>query len=89
MATPLTACETLDREFFQLRAELLSLAASFDRMDRGEGSVTDDARWQQLLQAVSILLQPGPDRAARLQLLFSLPYDEKWRTNYQLTPRQD
>ena len=89
MATPLTARESLDREFFQLRAELLSLAASFDRMDRGQGSVSDDPRWQQLLQAVSILLQPGPDRAARLQLLFSLPYDENWRANYQLVPRQN
>lgn len=86
---PLTASATLDREFFQLRAELLSLAASFDRIDRGEGSVASDPRWQQLLEAVSILLQPGPDRAARLQLLFSLPYDENWRTHYQLVSRKD
>ena len=84
MSTPLSAQQTLDREFLELRAQLLSLAASFDRLDRGGGSIQEDPRWIRLQQAVDLLKELEPGRAERLQLLFSLPYREDWRSAHQL-----
>ncbi len=44
MPTPLDAPELLEREFLEIRARLLHIASSFDRMDRAEGSVAADPR---------------------------------------------
>ena len=85
MTSPMSAREILDREFLEIRAELLRIAASLDRMDRGDGSIADDPRLQQLLAAVEILQSPERDRAEKLQMLFSLPFDEDWAANFGLT----
>lgn len=84
MTTPHSAIETLDREFFEIRAELLRVAASFDRIDRGAGDVAADPRMTKLLEALNILSQPSANRAEMLQMLFSLDYDEQWRAKYDL-----
>lgn len=85
MTSPMSAREILDREFLEVRAEILRIAASLDRMDRGDGSVKDNPRLQQLLAAIEILQSPDRDRAERLQMLFSLPFDENWATTFGLT----
>lgn len=79
MSIPLTAAEVLNREFLEMRAKLLELAASFDRLDRAAGSVDDDPRLAKLRQALAILNQPEPGRAAEIQQLFSLSYDPDWQ----------
>ncbi len=72
------ARQILDREFLEIRARLLEVAASLDRLDRADGSVADDPRFVQLRQALERLNDPGADRAADLQQVFSRPYDAAW-----------
>ncbi len=79
MSTPHTAAEILEREFLVVRAKLLETAAAFDRLDRAEGSVANDPRRQELRQALDVLAADAPNRAEKLQLLFSLPYEPNWR----------
>jgi hypothetical protein len=83
--TPQTASTVLDREFLEIRAKLLELAASFDRIDRGEGDVQADPRMRQIRQAIQVIAGSDADRAARLQLVFSLPYDTHWRDQFGIT----
>jgi hypothetical protein len=75
--TPLPAAQALDAYFLEARARLLDLAAMFDRIDRGGG--VNDPRLARIRQAVGTLVEAGPDRAARVQELFSLPYDAHWK----------
>ena len=84
MPIPLDAPEVLNREFPEIRARLLQLAAALDRMDRAAGSPEGDARRQKIRDALAILADKGPDRAERLQLLFSLPYDADWKREFEL-----
>jgi hypothetical protein len=79
-----TANEVLEREFLVVRAKLLEAAAAFDRLDRAEGSVAADGRWQRLRKALDVLSSEEPNRAEQLQLLFSLPYDANWRTTFDI-----
>ena len=82
------AAQVLDREFFEIRAKILEVAASLDRMDRGDGVVETDARMQKVLAAIRILLQDRPDRpdrAEQLQLLFSRQYDADWKARFGLS----
>jgi hypothetical protein len=79
MGSPMSAAAVLEREFLPLRAKLIEIGAMLDRMERSDGSVANDARRQKIERALSILRSGDPDRAERLQLLFSLPYDEHWR----------
>jgi hypothetical protein len=80
MPPVMSARETLDREFLGIRGRLLEVAAALDRIDRAHGSVADDARRAQLQRAMEVLLSPGPGRAERFQQVFSLAYDEAWRS---------
>ena len=73
------AGETLDREFLEIRARILELAARFDRLDRSEGSVEGDPRLSQIQQGLAELSSPSPDRAERVQLVFSRTYDVDWK----------
>ena len=77
-----TAAQVLDREFLSIRCRLLDLAAGMDRVDRAEGRVADDPRWQQLYQAIDAIAGPNGNRAERAQLVFSLPYADNWRREY-------
>ncbi len=79
MPTPLDAPELLEREFLEIRARLLHIASSFDRMDRAEGSVAEDPRLAKIAEALAILSDGKPDRAERIQLVFSRPYESDWR----------
>jgi len=69
----------LDREFLEIRARLLQVAASLDRLGRAEGDVAGDKRLEQLAAALKILADSADDRAERIQLVFSRPYDAHWK----------
>jgi hypothetical protein len=84
MPIPLTATEVLDREFLEVRARLIDVAAALDRIDRADGSAADDPRLDQIRRAVEVLAGDTPGRAERVQSLFSLPYQEDWRDDYSL-----
>jgi hypothetical protein len=58
---------------------LLEIGAGLDRVDRGEGSAAADPRLAQIRQALVTLADGRPDRAERVQMIFSLPYDEHWQ----------
>jgi hypothetical protein len=88
MPIPLDAPEVLNREFPDIRARLLQLAAALDRMDRAAGSPEADPRRQKVREALAILLEAGPDRAERMQLLFSLPYEPGWKEQFKVNARK-
>ena len=79
MPEPRTAAAVFDQEFLPIRAKLLEIAAAMDRVGRADGEATKDPRQQGIQAAVSTLLLPGNDRAEKIQLIFSRPYDEQWR----------
>jgi hypothetical protein len=79
MATRPTASDVLDREFLTIRARLVDLAAALDRVDRADGSVSGDPRVKQIRRSFEVLSDSAPDRAERVQRLFSLPYEPQWR----------
>jgi hypothetical protein len=71
------ATKVFDREFLGMRCRLIELAATLDRIDRAEGAVADDPRRSQIRRALEILLTDTPDRAERVELAFSLPYEDE------------
>ena len=83
MTIPISAREVMDREFLEIRAELLQLAAHFDRIERASGEIADDARVQKIRLALEALSSAnvGPHRAEQLQLILSREYDPKWQAN--------
>lgn len=76
-----TAEAMLDREFLDIRCRLIDIASAMDRIGRGAGAeaVASDSRMQQLSNAAAILIDGQPDRAARVQMIFSDDYDPSWR----------
>ncbi|MEP0841263.1 MAG: hypothetical protein HRF43_00970 [Phycisphaerae bacterium] len=70
----------LDRYFLDMRAKVLDVAATLDRIDRADGSrtVRRDGRLGQLREAIGVLLSDEGDRAARVQMIFSDPYEPNW-----------
>ncbi len=78
------AGEILDREFLEIRAKVIELAASFDRLDRADGSVADDARLGKIQEGLEILLGAEGERAEQIQLLFSRTYDDDWRDRFNM-----
>ncbi len=83
--SPRTTAAQFEQEFLPIRAKLLEVAASLDRLDRAAGPMPDDERLGQIRQAIQVLLEPEAGRAERIQLTFSLPYDELWREKLQMT----
>ncbi len=84
-----TANEILDECFLETRAKLLEIAATLDRVDRAAdagNAVSGDSQQSRakIDDAIRILLSEGPDRAERLQLLFSREYSEAWRDDMQI-----
>ncbi len=88
MPIPLDAAEVLDREFLDIRARLLQIGASLDRLGRAEGAVDDDPRLAQIHKGLAILADGRPDRAERIQRLFSRSYDANWKTTLAM-PKAD
>lgn len=84
MPIPMTSNEVLDREFFEIRAKILELAASFDRLDRADGSVDGDPRLSLVHEALTVLASSQEDRAEQIQLLFSRQYEDDWRETFDV-----
>ncbi len=84
---PMEAARALDREFLQIRARILELAADLDRLDRGAGSLEGDQRMEQIRQALEVLLRQEPGRAEAVQMIFSRPYDPQWKTHFRPVPK--
>ena len=84
----MNANQLLDRHFLDVRARLLEVAATLDRIERAGDSSgpsdSDDPRLAQLQTAIRILLEADGDRAARVQHLFSLEYDPNWRHKFEI-----
>ena len=78
----------MDQEFLPIRARILEIAAGLDRLDRAAKSASDDDRREKLSRAIQLLLADDPDRAARVQMLFSREYDANWRSEFDLAPRK-
>lgn len=78
--TAAAAADVLNRHYLEIRCGLLDLAAALDRIERGPGSggVAKDARMDLIRQGIEIVASSGTDRAERLQLLFSDPYEAGW-----------
>lgn len=87
MPSPLTAPEVLAREFLEIRAKILEIAAAFDRLERSEGDVDGDPRIARLREALKVLGDKGEDRAEQVQLVFSRAYDENWQRSMKVLPR--
>jgi hypothetical protein len=83
---PLPAQDVLEKFYLEARARLLEVAATLDRIDRGH-PVPEDPRLQLLRKAIGQLQKSTavskPDRAEKLQLLFSLAYEEGWMKTFQ------
>lgn len=82
MSSPQTAQQILDREFLEMRAKTLELAASLDRLQRAAGNVNDDPRLTKLMRALEILTGTETARAERIQRLFSRPYEADWQEQF-------
>jgi hypothetical protein len=80
MPSPHTAPAVLDRVYLEIRCKLLDIAASLDRVARGEDAerTQSDARLAQIRQGIEILLKDGTDRAEQIQMLFSDSYVPNW-----------
>ena len=68
------ASKVVDETFLEMRWRCLSLAADLDRVQRatdGGKVLASDARLTKLRQAIQALLGPEPDRAERVQMIFS------------------
>lgn len=78
-ATP-SATQVFERHYLEIRCKILDLAAALDRIDRADGAeaVDQDPRRNLIAEGMNILQTSGPDRAERVQLLFSDEYVEGW-----------
>ena len=81
--------EILDREFLEIRAKILEVAAALDRLDRAPGDVSSDARMKLISDGIELIAakQTDPVRAEKIQLLFSREYDAKWLETFEITTR--
>ena len=75
-----TAAQVIDREYLELRAKVLEIAASFDRIERAEGQRDD--RMAKIEMGIQILMDAGDDKAKRVQELFSQEYAAGWREDF-------
>jgi hypothetical protein len=76
--------DVFEQEFLPIRAKLLEVAASLDRLDRTSGSITSESRLGQIRAAIEVLLRPDDDRAEQVQLIFSRPFEDDWRNKFDL-----
>ena len=83
----MNSSQILEREFLEMRARVLELAACLDRIERAEGDVSDDAKLVGIQKGIEILADSVGDRAKRVQMLFSREYRENWKKDYELTRR--
>ena len=71
--TAMDSLQVLDAYFLEVRAKLLEIAATLDRVDRAAGAedVQGDARMMFIREALTVLQSAEPGRAERIQRLYS------------------
>jgi len=76
----LSAQQVLDRNFLEIRANLIVVAAALDRIDRAAGAdrVRADPRVTGIGKALKALMEGAPNRAESVQMVFSEGYDPNW-----------
>lgn len=81
MSAPAAAPTILDRVYLEIRAKLLEVAASLDRIDRAEDAdeLLADHRMRQIHASLEILQTGRLDRAEQIQLVHSDQYDPAWQ----------
>lgn len=81
--------QILDREFLQIRAKILEVAAALDRLDRAEGDVSNDPRMKLISDGIKLIAAEQNDavRAEKIQLLFSREYDANWVEAFEVATR--
>ena len=88
MAIPMNSPEILDREFFEIRAKILEIAAAFDRLDRSMGEISHDARLKLIEEALNVLQElDREDRAEQVQLIFSREYNDQWQEEFGISSK--
>ena len=76
MPIPLDKPEVLNREFLEIRARLLQVAASLDRLDRADGSVAGRRRgWLRFARRWRFWRPTSRTAPNAIQLMFSRLYD--------------
>lgn len=71
---PLTQQQLISEYFMEYRNRVLAVAAFLDRMDRSvEHNAEDDFRVVALRKAMHVLIEDGPERVERIQMIFSDP----------------
>jgi hypothetical protein len=88
MSIPLSAEEVFNRDFLEVRAKLVEVAAAFDRLNRASGDVADDPRMDKIRQALQMLLESHSGLAEEIQLIFSRPYEDNWQADFDLEVRR-
>ena len=86
-----TKSQVLQETYLTVRAKLLEIAATLDRIDRAaddDAMLEDDMRYKRLRQGIQLLLNESTaedsTRAESMQLLFSRTYDEDWPNQFAL-----
>ena len=70
--------QVLDRYYPEVRAWLIQIAAVMDRYERAGGAAGSDERLRQYHEALKVLQSTGADdRAERIQMIYSDPYEAK------------
>ena len=79
--TPLPAARALDQFFLDARSRLLDLAATLDRVGRGDdaAAIAADPRLEKIQKALAVLSSAAPNKAELIQQIFSLEYDAAWK----------
>ena len=83
----LSAPEVLSREFLEIRAKILDVAAAFDRLSRSPGTIEGDPRLARLREALTAILEEDESRAEQVQMIFSRQYDDGWQADLKIGPR--
>lgn len=80
MTMPMQADGVLNRYFLEMRAKVLDIGAAIDRIERADGgeAALRDARMDKLREAIGVLLSDESERAERILMLFSDPYEPGW-----------
>jgi hypothetical protein len=79
-----SSADVFEQEFLPMRAKLLEVAASLDRLDRAGGPLTSESRLKQVRAAIEVLLRAENDRAEQVQLIFSRPFEDDWRDKFNV-----
>ena len=73
----------LDREFLEIRAKILQLAAALDRIDRSDEPNPSDLRIKRIRAGLEVLVGDHSRRAEQVQMIFSREYDPQWKNQFE------